>query len=159
MADTLVTVSLTINGVSVPVQIDQTTLEAAIVADPAFITAVSTAMANTAAVVDISAVAQEVEAYIQANPPQTTSPPAGTASTSGSTIPPSTSLVDAQGNVWTLVSGVVYENGKTAGKTGGVILVLYLNGEIYQQITKNQYGEWWGWVNNAWVAVAADPRT
>src|SRR5580692_6958349 len=83
-------------------------------------------------------------------------------SASGSTLtgPTSTlSLTDSAGNAWTLTGGVVYENGKAAGYTASVVLVLYYNSVIYQEWKTSTGGGWYGWVNGAWVLEAQDPRT
>jgi hypothetical protein len=83
-------------------------------------------------------------------------------SASGSTLtgPTSTlSLTDSAGNTWTLTGGVVYENGKAAGYTASVVLVLYYNSLIYQEWKTSAGGGWYGWVNGGWVLEAQDPRT
>lgn len=77
-----------------------------------------------------------------------------TESPNGTTIPSATSVIDAAGATWTVVSGVVKKNGANAGFTTQVVLLLYYNHIVYQQ---NQPGNWWNWVNNAWVATT-DPR-
>jgi len=79
-----------------------------------------------------------------------------TASANGATLTGPTdpgSLVDATGAAWTLKAGIVY---RAAVETisAAVALLLYFDGEIYQQA----HGEWWGWVNNAWSSIPADPR-
>ena len=76
------------------------------------------------------------------------------ASASGTAIPLATQITDAQYNVWTVTSGVVYENGKKAAYTANVSLLLYYNGVIYQE---NSAQGWWSWTNGAWVA-GNDPR-
>jgi endoglucanase len=76
-------------------------------------------------------------------------------SASGTTIPPATQLVDTGGNVWTLASGVVIENGKTVGYSANVILLLYFNGIIYQE---NSAKNWWSWTGSTWAAASGDPR-
>ena len=74
------------------------------------------------------------------------------ASNNYTTIPPATSITDANNNVWTLNNGVVYENAKTAGYTAGVAQLAYVNNVIYQENTANL---WWKWVVNTWVSTAA----
>lgn len=75
-------------------------------------------------------------------------------SASGATIPSNTYLVDNVGNIWTVVSGVVYLNGG-ATVSGSVILLLYYNGIIYQENVNNN---WWAWTSNTWNSVSGDPR-
>jgi hypothetical protein len=78
-----------------------------------------------------------------------------TPSLDGTTIPSATQITDAQLNVWTVASGVIYENGSLAGYSANVVLLLYYNGVIYQE---NSAGGWWSWVNSNWSGVAGDPR-
>jgi hypothetical protein len=79
-----------------------------------------------------------------------------TPSLNGTTIPSATQITDAQLNVWTVASGVIYENGGLAGYSADVVLLLYYNGVIYQE---NSAGGWWSWVNSNWSGVTGDPRT
>jgi hypothetical protein len=58
--------------------------------------------------------------------------------------------------VWTVASGVVYENGAKAGYTANVTLLLYYNGAIYQQ---NNAGGWWQWSGGTWAVLGGDPRS
>ncbi|WP_246216232.1 glycosyl hydrolase [Paraburkholderia agricolaris] len=76
------------------------------------------------------------------------------ASVSGTAIPPSTSINDASGAVWTVKSGVAYRAGQKAGFTMNITLLLWYAGKMYQQNVDNQ---WWVWQNSNWVA-SADPR-
>ncbi len=76
-------------------------------------------------------------------------------SASGTTIPPATQIVDSNGNVWTLATGIVIENGKPAGYSANVVLLLYYNGVIYQE---NGAKGWWSWNGAAWIAASGDPR-
>jgi aryl-phospho-beta-D-glucosidase BglC (GH1 family) len=76
-------------------------------------------------------------------------------SVAGATVPSSTQLVDGSHNVWTTASGIVYENGTTAGYTANVELLLAFNTMIYQ---RNDAGHWWAWSGGNWLA-SADPRT
>jgi endoglucanase len=78
-----------------------------------------------------------------------------TASLNGTTIPSATSITDSGGHVWTVVNGVIYRNGKKAGYSANVVLLLYFNTHIYQ---KNQAGGWWKWVSGSWNS-SSDPRT
>jgi hypothetical protein len=64
-------------------------------------------------------------------------------------IPSATKIADSEGNIWTLNGGVVYENGKTAGFSANVIVLLYYGGTIYQE---NQTCLWWSWNGSTWVA-------
>ncbi|MEO8800822.1 MAG: glycoside hydrolase family 71 protein, partial [Polyangiaceae bacterium] len=79
-------------------------------------------------------------------------------SPSGTTIPPANRIFDNGGNVWTVASGVVSENGAKAGYTAGVTLLLFYAATIYQQ---NSAGNWWSWSNatSTWTAVIGDPRS
>jgi len=76
------------------------------------------------------------------------------ASVSGTAIPPSTSINDSSGAVWSVKSGVVYRAGVKAGFTMNVTLLLWYAGKMYQENVDNQ---WWVWQNSNWVA-SADPR-
>jgi hypothetical protein len=78
-----------------------------------------------------------------------------TPSLNGTTIPSATQITDAQLNVWTVASGVIYENGGLAGYSANVVLLLYYNGVVYQE---NSADGWWSWVNSNWSGVAGDPR-
>jgi hypothetical protein len=64
------------------------------------------------------------------------------------------SIVDTGGNVWTLVSGVVYENGSTAAYTANVTNLFFANGLIYQE---NSAGLFWTWVSGNWSLVSTGP--
>jgi hypothetical protein len=79
-----------------------------------------------------------------------------TGSPNGSTIPGVNQLIDSQLNIWTVVSGVVYKNGATAGFTSEVTVLLYYSGFIFQE---NINSAWWGWNGSAWIALTGDPRT
>jgi hypothetical protein len=72
------------------------------------------------------------------------------ASASGTSIPSATQIVDSALNIWTVVSGVVYENGATAGYSANVIKLLYFSGTIYQENSSNK---WWSWNGSSWVAT------
>ena len=75
--------------------------------------------------------------------------------TSGTMIPPATQIIDDSKNVWTVTSGVIYKNGKTAGYSADVIVLLYQNGVIYQE---NSSKLWWSWNGTTWVSTI-DPIT
>src|SRR5258708_2656774 len=80
------------------------------------------------------------------------SPPlsvAATPSASPTTIPPATQIVDSHLDVWTVSGGKVYENGQLT-PSGGVILLLYSKGIVYQE---NIHHNWWLWRNGVWVAT------
>jgi hypothetical protein len=82
----------------------------------------------------------------------------------GLTIPPASQIVDAGANVWTVVGEQVYKGGVVDPVTGGVILLLYYNGSIYQE---NDAGNWYQLTTTTWPAGSAgwpflsggDPRT
>jgi hypothetical protein len=77
-----------------------------------------------------------------------------TASSSGTTIPSATQIVDASGIVWTVASGFSYENG-TADGGSNITLLLYFNGGVYADSTA--YG-WWSHAKGIWQSIAGDPR-
>lgn len=172
----LVTVNITIDGVVVPVQLDPTTLppgppgpaganpsvasvEAAIAADTAFITTLATAVANqlasTTSMVDLQALAAEIAPLLSTS----TTPPATTASPSGTVFPPATSLVDSTGASWSIVKQVAFKNEAQAGITSNVALLLYFDGTIYQQNTSGNWYEYTPGTTTYWPAVSKDPRT
>jgi hypothetical protein len=91
----------------------------------------------------------------------TACPTAPTGSLSGTAIPPATSITDSSGNAWTVVglptAGVVYENGATAGLSSSVIMLLWYQGNIYQE---NSSLGWWEWNGTSWgTQLAGDPRS
>ncbi|HXJ42171.1 MAG TPA: PQQ-binding-like beta-propeller repeat protein [Bryobacteraceae bacterium] len=77
----------------------------------------------------------------------TPAPP--TPSTSPTTIPSATQIVDSHLDVWTVAGGKVYQNGQFT-PSGGVILLLYAKGIVYQE---NLHHNWWLWRNGVWVAT------
>ena len=79
-------------------------------------------------------------------------PPVTLPSASGTSIPTVTEIVDNNLNVWTVASGVVYEN-HVATQSSSVTLLLYYGGSVYQE---NIHNAWYQW-NGKWVATA-DPR-
>src|SRR5258706_5590436 len=79
----------------------------------------------------------------------TPAPP--TPSTSPTTIPSATQIVDSHLDVWTVSGGQVYENGQLT-PSRGVILLLYAAGIVYQE---NIHHNWWLWRNGVWVATPA----
>jgi hypothetical protein len=82
---------------------------------------------------------------------------ASTSSTvgSGTMIPKDgTEIVDKSQTVWTVKSGVVYEQpagaatSAAAGYSANVVLLYYSNGVVYQE---NNDCQWWSWSGSAWV--------
>ena len=71
-----------------------------------------------------------------------------TTSPNGTTIPPAVSITDSGGVVWTVSGGVIARNGVVDPLTRQVVLLIFLNGTIYQQIST---GLWWSWTNSAWL--------
>jgi hypothetical protein len=80
-------------------------------------------------------------------------PESGTTSPNGTTVPSATQIIDGSGNVWTVASGVIYENGALAGYSKSVTLLLYDNNFIYQE---NSAGGWWSWNGSTWIPTG-DP--
>lgn len=71
-------------------------------------------------------------------------------STNGTTTTsPSVAIVDSSRNIWAFLDGVVYENGATAGYTGGVTELIYLDQVVYQEISSGSYYAYNG--NESWV--------
>jgi hypothetical protein len=73
-------------------------------------------------------------------------------SPSGTAIPPASQIIDASGNVWTVSSGIVYENAAAAGYSANVVELLYQNSVVYQ---KNSSGGWWSWNGSTWVSASS----
>jgi hypothetical protein len=82
-------------------------------------------------------------------------PRTGSASPSGTTIPPATQILDSNGGVWTVSGGVCYLNGLQAGNCFAVQTLLFNQGRIYVGST---YGTWWLWNGASWGQVSGDPR-
>ncbi|WP_051335544.1 right-handed parallel beta-helix repeat-containing protein [Methylocapsa acidiphila] len=78
------------------------------------------------------------------------------ASTSGTTIPSATQIVDANGGVWTVSSGICYLNGKQAQTCNSVQTLLFYQNKIYAGTTD---GSWWLWNGSAWDQASSDPRS
>jgi hypothetical protein len=74
-------------------------------------------------------------------------------SVTGTAIPPSMSINDASGAVWTVQNGVIYRAGART-VSSNVTLLLWYSGVIYQENSSNA---WWQWQNNGWVS-SSDPR-
>lgn len=77
-----------------------------------------------------------------------------TESSDGDNIPDQTQLVDANGDIWTLVGGVAKKNGVNAGFTTGVVLLFYWEHQVYQE---NGSSLFWYWNGTTWVSTG-DPR-
>jgi hypothetical protein len=70
-----------------------------------------------------------------------------TTSANNTTIPSAASLTDASGNVWTLASGFIYQNGVKDPVSYNVTLLLWYGNSIYQE---NSIGVFYVWSNGAW---------
>jgi hypothetical protein len=80
------------------------------------------------------------------------------ASPDGTVIPSATSIVDASGNTWTLVSSRVTKNGAgvATGSSSPLSLILWYGGVIY---AKNSAGTWYK-NGSTWTSIGTvDPRT
>jgi hypothetical protein len=83
--------------------------------------------------------------------------PASSVSSSpdGTTIPSASQIVDNTGVVWTVDSGISYENGHADGGAN-ITLLVYYNSVIYAQVTN---GSWWSHGSGTWQPIAGDPRS
>jgi hypothetical protein len=72
-------------------------------------------------------------------------------SASGTMIPSATQIIDSALDVWTVSGGVVMENGKSAGLSANVALLLYYRGGIYQE---NKTCLWWSWNGSSWSSTS-----
>ena len=70
-------------------------------------------------------------------------------------IPPASEIIDSQNNVWTVSNGVILKNGRDAGYSAHVILLIYYKGIISQE---NASHGWWSWNGDGWTALSGDPR-
>nr|WP_294553582.1 cellulase family glycosylhydrolase [uncultured Rhodopila sp.] len=104
----------------------------------------------------VSAYGQQVASWIAAAAAAAPTPPATPPANPGSTPSANDStllagatgkLTDASGNAWTIVNGVVDENGAAAGLSSGVIEIAYVNGTIWQE---NSSSLWWSWTGTGW---------
>jgi pectate lyase len=117
-----------------------------------------------------------LEEYLAGNATTVTPPPtpapAPKSSPSGTTVTPANSatIIDAQGNSWTLgavvpvssnsdcapnsCGNVVMQNANSQNGTAAALL-LWFNNTLYQE---NAAGNWWAWTNSAWKKAPADPR-
>jgi len=75
-------------------------------------------------------------------------PPAYTPSPAGTTIPPSASIIDTAGNVWTVSSGAIYKNGIAAGYSANATVVYWDASTLYYE---NNIGGWYVWNGTAWT--------
>jgi hypothetical protein len=64
-------------------------------------------------------------------------------------------ITDSLGNLWTISSGEVLENGKAPAFSSNVSEIAYVGSVVYQGNAANQ---WYAWVNGAW-AGGANPFT
>ena len=91
-----------------------------------------------------------------ANAKATATARASTGSTSGTLMPPASSITDNAGGVWTLSNGVVSRNGAVVGNNYGVSLALWYGGRMYICNTSGHF-----YVNaevaNGWLPCT-DPR-
>jgi hypothetical protein len=71
-----------------------------------------------------------------------------TTSANNTTIPSASSITDSSGNVWTLTSGLIYENGVHDPGTYNVTLVLWYGNTLY---AKNTSGIYYQRANGTWV--------
>src|ERR1700719_2108106 len=71
-----------------------------------------------------------------------TQPVRAATSPSGTTIPPASQIVDASGNVWTLVSGYPLENAQYTAASG-ISLLLYYNGSMYAYANSGRWSQWY----------------
>jgi hypothetical protein len=79
---------------------------------------------------------------------------AATPSVNGSNVFGQPSIIDAQGNKWTIVSGVVEKNAVPVGNNHSVTLLLEFDDFFYQ---RNSSDYWYKWTGTKWQQVS-DPR-
>jgi hypothetical protein len=79
---------------------------------------------------------------------------AATPSVNGSYIPAEASIIDAQENTWTVVSGVAEKNAVPAANNYDVDMLLDLNQVLYQ---RNTSSDWYRWNGGSWTSTS-DPR-
>jgi hypothetical protein len=82
-----------------------------------------------------------------APPPKPVASPNDIVVLAGST----SAITDASGNSWTLVNGVVDENGAAAGYSAGVVEIAYVNSTVWQE---NASSLWWSWTGTGWSTGA-----
>jgi Fungalysin metallopeptidase (M36)/Fungalysin/Thermolysin Propeptide Motif len=77
----------------------------------------------------------------------------GNESPNNTRVPPGTQIVDSNGDVWTLSSGVILRNGVAIG--GGGSQILYCNRIVYAFGTDSS---WWRWTGSGWIQTGStDP--
>ena len=79
---------------------------------------------------------------------------AATPSVNGSNVFAQSSIIDAQGNIWAVVNGVIEKNRVHVGNNYNVNLLLELNQVFYQRNTSD---EWYMWTGSTW-STTSDPR-
>lgn len=79
---------------------------------------------------------------------------AATPSVNGANVFAQPSIIDSQGDTWTIVSGVVKKNGVEVGANYNVSLLLEFNQVFYQC---NTSGDWYLWTGSTWSRTN-DPR-
>ncbi|WP_438390232.1 cellulase family glycosylhydrolase [Caballeronia sp. DA-9] len=70
-------------------------------------------------------------------------------------IPPASSIIDAQGRVWTVSNGVIYRDGSVVGVNFNVALLLWYGGRMWHT---NTSGQCYLWTDAAGWLQASDPR-
>jgi hypothetical protein len=84
--------------------------------------------------------------------------PNGTTIATYTLSPTTPTIVDSNSNIWTVASGIVYENGAPSGKAGGVVALSLKNGVMYEENSSHDFFSW----NSAsltWVAAASPIAT
>ncbi len=79
---------------------------------------------------------------------------AATPSVNGANIPAGPSIIDEQGNTWTLASEHVYKNGANVGNSSAVVFLLEYDGMFY---ALNSSNAWYVWTGSLWSRTN-DPR-
>ncbi|MEK7183204.1 MAG: glycoside hydrolase family 6 protein [Patescibacteria group bacterium] len=64
------------------------------------------------------------------------------------------SIIDQQKNVWTIVNGVVEKNGSLAGYSANVNQLAYVNQVVWQRNSSNL---WWSWNGSSWSGGSGLP--
>jgi hypothetical protein len=80
-------------------------------------------------------------------------------STSGTTIPSATQIVDSSGNIWTMPrltspGNIIYLNGTPTTGDGDHVLVLYEQGTVYAE---NDGNVWYKWTGSGWLPISISP--
>jgi hypothetical protein len=79
---------------------------------------------------------------------------AATPSVNGASVFTVPEIIDAQGNAWTVASGVVQMNRSPIGYSANVNMLLDMNSVMYQ---RNAANHWYEWNGTSWPATS-DPR-